>query len=82
MASRNGRERDFLRYPKYKDAYIRAFDKMMKLRIERYEKDPSKPIWRAGTFEGKATAKDVFNWWMEYDVLPGQINLFEEDDVF
>jgi hypothetical protein len=22
---------------------------------------------------------DVFNWWMEYDVLPGQVDLFEEE---
>jgi hypothetical protein len=25
------------------------------------------------------TPQDVFNWWMEYDVLPGQIDLFEEE---
>jgi phosphoadenosine phosphosulfate reductase len=28
--------------------------------------------WRAGT-----TGVDIFNWWMEYDILPGQIDLFE-----
>lgn len=22
---------------------------------------------------------EVFDWWMEYDTLPGQIDLFEED---
>lgn len=22
--------------------------------------------------------KDVFNWWMEYDVLPGQVDILEE----
>lgn len=26
------------------------------------------------------TGTDVFNWWMEYDTLPGQIDLFEEDE--
>jgi hypothetical protein len=26
------------------------------------------------------TGRDVFNWWMEYDVLPGQIDLFEEGE--
>ena len=31
--------------------------------------------WRSGT-----TGRDVFNWWMEYDILPGQIDLFEEDE--
>lgn len=24
------------------------------------------------------TPRDVFNWWMEYDVLPGQMNWFED----
>lgn len=28
---------------------------------------------KAGT-----TGVDIFNWWMEYDILPGQIDLFEE----
>jgi hypothetical protein len=22
---------------------------------------------------------DAFNWWMEYDTLPGQIDLFQEE---
>lgn len=26
------------------------------------------------------TSQDVFDWWMEYDTLPGQIDLFEEDE--
>nr|DAR46596.1 MAG TPA: hypothetical protein [Caudoviricetes sp.] len=26
--------------------------------------------WRMGT-----TAEDVFRWWMEYDVLPGQTSM-------
>jgi hypothetical protein len=29
------------------------------------------------------TPEDVFNWWMEYDVLPGQMDIFdflEEED--
>lgn len=35
--------------------------------------EESQEVWRMGT-----TARDVFNWWMEYDVLPGQLNLFED----
>jgi hypothetical protein len=28
------------------------------------------------------TGRDVFRWWMEYDTLPGQYNLFEDyEDV-
>ena len=71
MAQQHGREREFIRWPKYKDAYLRAFDRMLQERIKRGKIDGS---WRIGT-----TARDVFNWWMEYDVLPGQINLFEDE---
>lgn len=62
---------------------MRAFERMLQLRIERFERDPSRPIWRQGGSDTNyATAKDVFNWWMEYDVLIGQMNLFDdiEDD--
>lgn len=79
MASRKQREKDFRRWPKYKDAYMRAFEKMLILRIKRYEEDPSRPVWRqGGSVHNEATATDVFNWWMEYDILPGQFNLFED----
>ena len=65
MASQ--RERDFRRWPKYKDSYLRAFDKMLELRLERHEKDPTRPVWRAGGQKNNPTAEDVFNWWMEYE---------------
>lgn len=78
MARQHGREKEFARWPKYKAAYLRAFQKMLEERQRRGKIDGS---WRMGT-----TATDVFNWWMEYDVIPGQLNLFdmidqqEEDD--
>ena len=78
LATRKMRELEFRRWPKFKDAYLRAFDKMLKLRIEKNEKDPSRPLWRQGNFEGEVTAQDIFNFWMEYEILPGQINLFED----
>ena len=71
MARRDGREREFARWGKYKAAYIRSFEKMIE---KRKEKNLDLKNWQTG--------KDVFNWWMENDVLPGQINLFEmEDDL-
>lgn len=73
IASKNGRERDFLRWPKYKDAYMRAFDRMLERRREK-----NKPFRARGNILEDATATDVFNWWMEYDVLPGQMNWFED----
>ncbi len=70
MAGKKGREAEFARWPKYKNLYIHAFDKMLEERNRRDKLDSS---WRMGD-----TGKDVFNWWMEYDTIPGQIDLFEE----
>lgn len=79
MATTRTREKNFLRWPKYKDAYLRAFSKMLERRRERHEQSPSRPVWKQGGVAiNDATPLDVFNWWMEYDILPGQIDLFEE----
>ena len=67
MARTKGREKEFIRWPKYKEAYLRSFGKMLEERIKRDKK-----------IYGQTTPKDVYNWWMEYDVLPGQINLFDD----
>lgn len=81
MGQQHGREREFLRWGKYKEQYLRSFEKMLQYRKERHAVDPSKPLWRAGGEDREnPTAQDVFNWWMEYDTLPGQIDLLEEDD--
>ena len=66
MASK-AREKEFIRWPKYKQLYINAFDKM----LTEMQKKQTNRTWQ--------TAQDVFNWWMEYDILPGQMDLFEED---
>ena len=65
MARKKGREAEFLRWPKYKNLYLMAFDNMLKERERRGKLEGS---WRIGT-----TANDIFNWWMEYDILPGQM---------
>lgn len=70
MAAKQKREIEFLRWPAYKKNYILAFDRMLEERRVRGKIDGS---WRAGT-----TGPDIFNWWMEYDVLPGQIDLLED----
>lgn len=71
MARKHGREREFARWPKVKTAYIKAFDRML---IERDRRGKENTNWING--------QDVFNWWMEYDELPGQYNLFEDYDEF
>lgn len=63
------REREFARWPKYKDAYLRAFYKLLMVRKQKGKDD----TWQ--------TEYDLFNWWMEYDVLPGQIDLFKENEI-
>ena len=73
MATRKGREKEFFRWPKYKAAYMTALKKMLEIRAQK-----NRPFVIGGTEIRDATAQDVFNWWMEYDVLPGQINLFED----
>lgn len=72
MASKHGREREFLTWPKYKAAYLRSFGKMIQNRMDKGLIDGT---WRMGT-----TPQDVFNWWMEYDILPGQMDLFEMEE--
>ena len=59
-----GRYFEFNRYPKYKANYIRAFDKMLKARLEQGKYNS---LWETG--------EDVFRWWMGED--PTQIR-FED----
>lgn len=70
MAGTSGRYKEFARYPKYKNLYIKAFDRMLQERDRRNKMDGS---WRIGT-----RGEDVFHWWMEDGVLPWQ---FEIDDL-
>ena len=74
MAGTAGRYKEFVRYPKYKDLYIKAFDRMLQERIRRRKLDGT---WRAGT-----RGIDIFHWWMEDGVIPGQFELddLEEDE--
>lgn len=66
MAGKKSRQFEFARYPTFEKAYIRAFDKMLIERIAR-----GRPCdWQTGM--------DVFHWWMEDGVLPGQIVIEEE----
>ena len=66
MAGQDGRLEEFKRWPKYKDLYMLAFEKMLHERKSR----GLRTEWQ--------TPEDVYNWSMEFDVLPGQIDWFEE----
>lgn len=68
MTGKAGREREFLRWPRYKRLYLDAFDQMLRERAARGKKTYG---WQDTT--------DVYRWWMEYDVLPGQMDILEVD---
>lgn len=63
------RQFEFASYPKYRDLYIRAFDKMVEIR-KLEGKDCYN--WNNGV--------DVFHWWMQDGVLPGQMSIDGEND--
>lgn len=67
--SGKGREKQFLRWKKYKTHYILAFERMIQARKQAGLKE----ITTIGS-----NGNEVFNWWMEYDILPGQLNWFED----
>lgn len=67
MAPQREREKDFKRWPAYEKLYRNAFARML---IEREKR--GRPFIANGNVV--ATVDDVFNWWMEYDILPGQID--------
>lgn len=70
LASIKSRRKEFADYPKYRDAYTRAFDQMLKV----WAGKGRETDWRTGV--------DVYHWWMEDGVLPGQMafeDYLEED---
>lgn len=69
MASTRRREADFAVFPKYKTAYIKAFEKNLKWKAARGKS----LLWRDG--------EEMFHWWMEDGVIPGQMEFEEVQDV-
>ena len=69
LASKRARIEEFIIWPKYKQSYIRAFDRMLEVR---------RMAGKSGNWQ---TGVDVFHTWMENGVLPGQevLEEFRED---
>lgn len=63
------RQLEFARYPRYRDLYIRAFDKMVEIRKAEGKGSYN---WHNGV--------DVFHWWMQDGILPGQMSIDGEND--
>ena len=63
---------EFERYPKYKEAYIRAFEKML---IERERRGlENKAGWKTGL--------KVFKWWMEDENMDGQLAFDMNGEIY
>lgn len=71
LAGDETQRQELLRWPKYEQLYLNAFDRMLKERARR-ETDGNEMSWQ--------TARDVMNWFLSYDVLPGQDDIFEMED--
>lgn len=72
MAGKHIREKAFAMWPKYKKLYIAAFGRMLEERRRRGK--------LKGDFRWGNTPEEIFFWWMNYDILPGQVSLFREDE--
>lgn len=59
------RWKEFERWPKYKNLYLSAFDRMLAERAKRAKRTD----WR--------TPEEVFDWWMGVVSIPGQMRMDE-----
>lgn len=69
MGGRKHQLWEFAQYPKYKNGYLMAFQKMIDARIEKGLKMP----------DHYKDPETVFNWWVEDPNIEGQMNLWEDD---
>lgn len=72
MAGKAGREAEFAMFPKFKAAYIRSFDRMMEERKRRGKSD---------NYTWGHDGVDIFHWWMEDGVMPGQEVLYGFEEI-
>ncbi|MBQ2920143.1 MAG: phosphoadenosine phosphosulfate reductase family protein [Oscillospiraceae bacterium] len=75
LAGAATQEAGFLRWPAYRNLYLQAFEKMLVERKRTVDANVQGDwVWR--------TAGDVMHWFLADGVLPGQIDLFEDYDLF
>lgn len=65
MGGQSHNEFEFERYPKFKDAYIRAFDRMLEARRE------------SGMQSSWKTGQEVFDWWITGKKAPKEETFFD-----
>lgn len=71
LATRGGRQREFMHWPKYEELYVAAFDRMLEARKERNLESEGKKF----VTDDWQTGMDVFRWWMEDDNISGQLSM-------
>jgi phosphoadenosine phosphosulfate reductase len=71
LAPKKQQQNDFRLYPKYKQAYIRAFDRMLE---ERRKVGYSCDTWNTG--------EDVMRWFAYGDIDPNQLSFFDDDEIY
>lgn len=69
LARKRVRTWEFLQFPKYKIMYLKAIERMLQARRDRGLENPIDD------------AHELFQWWMQNEVVSGQMNLFEGDDL-
>lgn len=70
LSGEKQQEHDFIRYPKIRANYVRAFDRMLKVREAEGKSNGS---WTDG--------ESVMRWWLKDDTIDGQLSFFDEDEV-
>lgn len=75
LAKRGGRQREFMRWPKYEELYVAAFDRMLEARKKRNLESEGKKF----AADDWQTGRDVFRWWMEDKNVAGQLSMFDEE---
>lgn len=63
------RLRELEMYPKYKEQFIRSFDKMLAARKSDMSHRNDAIKWTSG--------EEVYRWWVEGTTIPGQMNIFD-----
>lgn len=62
-----------MRWPKYEELYVAAFDRMLEARKKRNLESEGKKF----ATDDWQTGRDVFRWWMEDDNISGQLSMEE-----
>lgn len=76
LGGKRSMEREFARWPKYREIYLRTFQRMQERRVAR-----GKPMFDCAGRYPNATPEQIMKWWLADDVPDEQMTLmFEEEE--